>query len=319
MRAMETVDGDLAFLGIGGKMGPTMARMAARASQEAGVSRRIFGISRFSSPDVRARLESWGIETISCNLLDEAAIGKLPDVPNVISMVGFKFGARDNPARTWAVNCYLPSLVAKKFRRSRIVAFSTGNVYPLTPVETEGPTEETPPAPLGEYAMTALGRERMFQYFCDELQIPTALLRLNYATELRYGVLVDLAEQVFTSQPIDLSMSYVNVLWLADANAMGLAALEYTEVPARIFNLSGPKLRVRDVAEEFGRRLGKSPRFTGEEGATALLNDGRGAYRLLGSPEVDTDQMLHWTAEWLLSGGERSGKPTHFQVRDGKF
>ena len=317
--AMRRIEGDVAFLGIGGKMGPTMARMAQRASQESGVQRRIYGVSRFSTPEIRARLESWGIQTIPCDLLDDSAVAKLPDVPNVVSMVGFKFGARDAPARTWAINCYLPSLVARKFRRSRIVAFSTGNVYPLTPVDTEGPTESTAPAPLGEYAMTALGRERIFQYFCEELEIPTALLRLNYATELRYGVLVDLAEQVQTGAPIDVSMSYVNVIWLADANAMGLAALRHCEVPARIFNLSGPKLRVRDLAEGLGRHLQKIPRFTGDEGPTALLNDGRGAYELLGAPQTDADQMLRWTADWLARGGERSGKPTHFQVRDGKF
>ena len=320
IEALAAVDGDLVLLGVGGKMGPTLARMARRALDAVGGKRRVIGVSRFSSGDVRRRLESWGVETIACNLLHEEEVAALPDAANVICMTGLKFGASQNPALTWAMNCYLPALVCRKYRDSRIVAFSTGNVYGLVPVASGGSVETDAPRPDGEYAMTTLGRERMFEYFGRELNIPLALLRLNYATELRYGVLVDLAQQVWREQPIDISMGHVNVIWLADANAMTLAAFAHTRTPAHVINVGGPDiLKMREVCLRFGELFGKPVRFTGESGPTALLNNGRRGYELLGEPQVSLEQMLRWTADWVASGGESLGKPTHFQVRDGKF
>ncbi len=322
-QAIETLaalDGDLLILGIGGKMGPTLARMAKQASQQAGVARRVIGVSRFSDSALRQRLESWGVETIAGDLLDEACVEALPDVPNVIFMTGMKFGASRNPAMTWAMNGYAPALVCRKLRHSRIVAFSSGNVYPLVPLDSGGSKETDEIGPVGEYAITVLGRERMFQYFSDRYQIPMALLRLNYATEMRYGILADIAQDVFHERPVEVSTPMFNVIWQADANAMTLAALAHTAVPPRIINVAGPEfLRVRDVAEQFGRLMNKPVRFTGQEGTTAFLNNGTEGHRLLGNVSVDVETMIRWTAEWVRRGGESLGKPTHFQVRSGKF
>lgn len=322
-KAVETLaklDGDLLILGVGGKMGPTLARMAKRASQQAGVARRVIGMSRFSDAGLRQRLESCGVETISGDLLDEAAVETLPDVPNVIFMTGMKFGASRNPPLTWAMNCYAPALVCRKFRHSRIVAFSSGNVYPLVSLDSGGSKETDEVGPIGEYAITVLGRERTYQYFSDCYQIPTALLRLNYATEMRYGILADIASDVFHERPVEVSTPLFNVIWQADANAMTLAALGHVAVPPRIINVAGPEfLRVRDVAEQFGRLMNKPVRFTGQEGSTAYLNNGSEGHRLLGAVSLDADTMIRWTADWVRRGGESFGKPTHFQVRSGKF
>jgi len=322
-QAVETLaalEGDLLILGVGGKMGPTLARMAKRASQQAGVTRRVIGMSRFSDSALRQVLESWGVETIAGDLLDEASVESLPDVPNVIFMTGMKFGASRNPAMTWAMNCYAPALVCRRLRHSRMVAFSSGNVYPLVPLDSGGSKETDEVGPIGEYAITVLGRERTLQYFSDRYQIPTALLRLNYATEMRYGVLVDIAQAVFQEQPVEVSTPMFNVIWQADANAMTLAALAHTAVPPRIINVAGPEfLRVRDVAEQFGRLMNKRVRFTGQEGSTAYLNNGSEGQRLLGKVSADTETMIRWTADWVQRGGASLGKPTHFQVRSGKF
>ena len=318
--ALRRLDGDLVLLGVGGKMGPTLARMARRASDVAGVKRRIFGVSRFNSPGLRERLEGWGVETISCDLLDHDGVARLPDAPNVIYMTGMKFGASANPPLTWAMNCLAPSLVCRRYAQSRIVAFSTGNVYGLVPVASGGSVETDAPRPDGEYSMTALGRERMFQYFSQVQQTPVALLRLNYATELRYGVLVDMARDVAAGRPVDISMGHVNVIWLTDANAMTLAAFDHVAAPARIINLAGGEiLNMREVCHEFGQQLNQTPTIIGQEGPDALLNNGRGAFSLLGTPQVDAQQMIRWTADWVARGGENYGKPTHFQTRSGKF
>ncbi|MDP6442153.1 MAG: NAD-dependent epimerase/dehydratase family protein [Pirellulaceae bacterium] len=320
LERFASIDGDIMFLGVGGKMGPTMARMARRAADEVGAPRRIIGVSRFSSPETRRQLEADGVETIACDLLDEAAVAQLPAAANVVFMSGFKFGSADNPALTWAMNCYAPATVSRRFRDSRIAAFSTGNVYPLCPPSSGGSREDCPLDPIGEYAMTALGRERMFQYFAGEFGFPLTLLRLNYATELRYGVLVDIAVAVNAETPLPLATGYVNVVWLGDANAMTLRALALDPDAPQVINLAGePIVSVRDVALRFGEMLGKQVHFVGAEGETALLNDGRGGYSHLGHPETDIDTMIEWTADWVGRGGERLGKPTHFEVRDGKF
>lgn len=320
IEAMGRMQGDLLLLGVGGKMGPTLARMAVRASEAAGVRRRVLGVSRFTSAVARQRLEACGVETIACDLLDERAVAALPDVPNVLYMTGMKFGASGNPGMTWAMNCYAPAVACRRYSTSRIVAFSTGNVYGLTPVAGGGSVESDPARPDGEYSMTALGRERMFQYFSAEQGTPVALLRLNYATELRYGVLVDLALQVQAGAPVDISMGHVNVIWLADANAMTLAAFDHVAPGATILNLAGADiLPLADVARQFAARFGKSVELVGAAGPDALLNNGRASYPLLGAPQVDAARMIEWTADWVARGGENLGKPTHFQVRNGKF
>jgi nucleoside-diphosphate-sugar epimerase len=318
--AVGRADGDVVVLGVAGKMGPTLARMARRAMDAAGVSHRVIGVSRFSSPDQQRALETHGIDTVRCNLLDEASLARLPDAPNVIFMAGRKFGSLGDEPLTWAMNTHLPALVCSRYRRSRIVAFSTGNVYGLTPRGRGGSREEDPPAPIGEYAMSCLGRERMFQYFSREYEIPVAILRLNYAVEMRYGVLADLAGRIFRREPVDLTMGYVNVIWQADANAMALAALRYASTPPLIVNVAGPEeLRVRAVCEELAEQQNMDVSFINCEAEDALLSDGTRGWALFGTPRVDAGQLLTWTADWVTRGGETLGKPTHFESRAGRF
>lgn len=318
--AMGRLQGDLILLGVGGKMGPTLARMAMRASQAAGVRRRIIGAARFSSPGLESQLQQHGLETIRCDLLDPAQLQSLPEVPNVIYMAGMKFGTSGQSALTWAMNSFLPGLVCQKFRRSRIVAFSTGNVYNLSPVTRGGSLETDPCDPVGEYAISAMGRERIFEHFSRTLGIPVAILRLNYATEMRYGVLLDLAMQVQAGQAIDLAMGNFNAIWQADANAMTLAALAHVASPPFVLNIAGPEiLSVRRVCQQLGQLLGKTVNFKGQEAADALLSNGQLGHRLFGYPRVGPLQMIHWLADWVGRGGATLGKPTHFEVRDGVF
>jgi nucleoside-diphosphate-sugar epimerase len=320
VEAVARCDGDLIVLGVGGKMGPTLVRMAKRAMDAAGASRRVIGVARFSSPDQRRALETRGIETIRCDLLDERAVTSLPDAPNVIFMAGRKFGSTGDEALTWALNTHLPSIVCRRYRSSRIAAFSTGNVYGLTPHGGGGSREEDAPAPVGEYAMSCLGRERMFEYCSRAQGTPVAILRLNYATEMRYGVLVDLAGRVARGDPIDLTMGYFNVIWQADANAMALAALAHASTPPTIVNIAGPEeLSVRNVSAEIARRLGVDVTFTGAEAPDALLSNGSRGWRLLGSPRVDAARLVEWTIDWVRRGGASLGKPTHFESRAGRF
>ena len=317
---LADLEGDIIFLGAGGKMGPTMARMAQRASELAGTKRRIIAVSRFSDAAAAKRLESWGVETVSSDLLDETAVNELPDAPNVVYLAGMKFGTSGNEPVTWAMNTHLPSVVCRRYRGSRIVALSTGNVYGLTSVESSGSKEGDALDPAGEYAMSCLGRERMFQYFSEALGIPVALVRLNYATELRYGVLVDIARKVFDGEPVDISMSFFNSIWQRDANAMILQLLGEARTSAEIFNVAGPThLRTRDVAEAFGRHLNRDVNFIGSETDTALLSDSSRVYGITGEPEVEAAQMIAWIAKWLENKGELLGKPTHFEARDGKY
>ena len=320
IRSLGQLEGDLVILGAGGKMGPTLARMAQRASEAAGVKRRVIAVSRFRESGLVERLQKWGVETHSCDLLDERAIAELPRAANVIFMVGLKFGASTNPALTWAMNCYVPMLVSKKYYDSRIGVFSSGNVYGTARVDQGGSRESDPLAPVGEYAITVLGRERMFEYCSHEFEMPVVQLRLNYATELRYGVLVDIARRVAAEEPIDVTMGWVNVIWQTEANAMALQALEHSASPPCTLNLAGPEfLRVQDVAKRFGELFGKPVHFAGTEAEDALLSNAEKSYRLLGKPQVTANQMIEWTANWVGQGGESLGKPTHFQSRDGKY
>lgn len=320
VECLEGIDGDILILGAGGKMGPTMARMAKRASELAGSKSQVLAVSRFSEAGLAERLESWNIETISCDLLNEDAVAKLPAAPNVVYLAGMKFGTSGSESKTWAMNTHLPSVVCRRFHGSRIVALSTGNVYGLTSADSAGSSEGDALNPAGEYAMSCLGRERMFQWFSESLQIPTALVRLNYATELRYGVLVDIAQKVFHGEAIDISMSHFNTIWQRDANAMILQLLGETRSPAEIFNVTGPThLRTKDVAEEFGRLLDREVILTGKETDTALLSDSSRIFAITGEPEVEAAQMMEWVARWLQNDGALLDKPTHFEARDGKY
>jgi len=317
---LRRLNGDLMLLGVGGKMGPTLARMARRASDAAGGRRRIIGVSRFSSGPLEGQLREQGIEAIRCDLLDRAQLDRLPDVPNVVFMTGMKFGSTGNESMTWAMNAYLPGMVCEKFHKSRIVAFSTGNVYGLSPVVRGGSLETDSPQPVGEYALSCLGRERIFEHFSRTLGIPMAILRLNYATELRYGVLVDIARAVWDGQPIDLAMGNCNVIWQADANVMALQAFDHLASPPRILNIAGPELLcVRRLAERFGELLGKPVTFRGVEQSEALLSNGQLGHQLMGYPRIGVRQMVEWIADWVRRGGACHGKPTHFEVRDGTF
>ena len=318
--AMRRVEGDIVILGVAGKMGPTLARMARRALDAAGLPGRVIGVSRFSSPAPQRALEQHGVETIRCDLLDEEALARLPDAANVIFMAGRKFGSTADESLTWAMNTHLPALVCRRYRTSRIAAFSTGNVYGLTSNGRGGSREDDVPAPVGEYAMSCLGRERMFEYFSRAHRTPVAILRLNYATEMRYGVLVDLARRVRQGEPIDVTMGYFNVIWQADANAMALAALAHASSPPFIVNLTGPEeLGVRAVCTELARLLGVEVSFAGQEARDALLSNGARGWERLGAPRVDASRLLEWTADWTRRGGESLDKPTHFESRSGRF
>ncbi len=320
VEAMGRVEGDLIVLGAGGKIGPSLARMARRASEAAGVPRRILAVARFSDPELARRLESQGIEPIRCDLLDRKALDALPDAPNILYLAAMKFGASAQTATTWAMNTYLAGMVAERYAGRRIVAYSTGNVYGMVPVGSGGSLETDPVEPVGEYAMSCLGRERMFTYFSEQHGTPTVLVRLNYAHECRYGVMVDLAQQVLAGKPLNLAMGYFNAIWQGDNNAWTLQSLEHAASPPRVLNVTGAEtLRVRNVAEELGRLMNKPVTFTGTEASDALLSNASQAYELFGRPTVTSGQLIRWIADWQARGGPSLGKPTKFQSRDGKF
>jgi hypothetical protein len=318
--AMASLDGDLLILGAGGKMGPSLARRARRAAEQANVSKRIIAVARFSNQGLVERFRSEGVETITADLLEPGALSRLPDVDNVIFMAARKFGTSGAEYLTWAMNTYLPGLVAERYRDSKIVAFSTGNVYPLRSASQGGASESTGVEPVGEYGQSALGRERMFEYGASKWHTPVAILRLNYAIDLRYGVVPDIGRAVYERRPVDLRMGLVNVIWQGDANSVCLRSFAHCQAPPNILNLSGPEtLSVRYLAQEFGRRFGVEPVLTGEESNTALLTNAAKVHQMFGYPEVSALDLIDWTAAWIASGGGSLNKPTHFQVRDGRF
>jgi dTDP-4-dehydrorhamnose reductase len=317
---VRSLNSPLVVLGAGGKMGPSLCALARRAADEAGHNLEVMAVSRFSSPDARRWLEERGVSVHAADLMDPTAVRGLPDAENVIYYVGLKFGTRDNPAQTWAVNTLVPAYVAERFEQARIVALSTGNVYPLVPVGKGGSKESDPLTPLGEYANAAVARERIFEYFSQQNGTRMALVRLNYAVDLRYGVLVDIAKKIARGEPVDLTMGYFNCIWQRDANDMILRTLDMTAQPAVALNLTGAEtLSVRETAERLSRLMDTTVSFTGEEAETALLSDAGRAHDELGVPQTPIETVLHWTAEWVRTGGGTLGKPTGFEVRDGRY
>ena len=320
VEALRHCPGDVVVLGAGGKMGPTVARMAARAANLVGDGRRVFAVSRFGTPEVAHALGAAGVDTIVCDLLDRDAVAQLPDAPNVIFMAGQKFGTSDAPANTWAMNTIVPAICAERFRAARIVAFSTGNVYPLTPAIQGGARETDSVGPVGEYANSALGRERVLEFYSTRNRTTVAIIRLNYAIDLRYGVLADIGLRVWRGEPVPLSMGHVNVIWQGDASRIAIEALAHAATPPFVVNVTGTEtLAVRDVAEMFARALEKPVRFKGKERADALLSNTDRMRSTFAAPDVPLDTMIQWIADWIRKDRPMLGKPTHFEERSGKF
>ena len=316
----QQLDGDTIVLGAGGKMGPTLALRLQKALREAGRNTQVLAASRFQSAEAVAVLRDGGVETLSCDLLDQAQVQSLPRVPNVLFLAGRKFGSAGDPELTWAMNTIVPAHVAHHYRDSRIVAFSTGNVYPFATPEQGGCVETDAPAPKGEYAQSCLGRERIFEYYSKHFNTPCLIFRLNYAIDLRYGVLVDIAQQVYAGKPVNLSVPSVNVLWQGDANSYAMRSLALCASPARTLNVTGPEtIQVRRVAEFFARRFAREPQFEGVSSGLALLNNASACHAELGYPEVTADQLMEAVATWVENGGSSLNKATKFQVTDGKF
>ncbi|WP_411829944.1 NAD-dependent epimerase/dehydratase family protein [Paenibacillus sonchi] len=320
LEELARVDGDIMLLGVGGKMGPSLAGLAVNAIREAGLDKKVIGVSRFSNDALKQELLEAGVEIISADLSDDSALQALPETKNILYMAGNKFGTTGNEHFTWMMNAYLPGRVAERFRNSRIVVFSTGNVYPLTPVGQGGATERTSPNANGEYGQSCLGRERIFEHFSHKNGTPMFIYRLNYAIDLRYGVLLELARSVKEQRPIDITMGHANVIWQGDANELALRALLRCSSPPNVMNITGPEtISLRWAATEIGRRLGIEPDFTGEEAPNALLSNASKAAASFGYPQVTLAQMIDWVAEWVRLDGATWNKPTHFQEREGKY
>lgn len=317
---LSQLDGDIMLLGVGGKMGPSLARLAVNAIRQAGLDKKVIGVSRFSNKVLSRELEAAGVEIISADLSDDKALQALPETQNILYMAGNKFGTTGNEHFTWMMNAYLPGRVAEHFRNSRIVVFSTGNVYPFTPVGQGGATERTSPNANGEYGQSCLGRERIFEHFSHKNGTPMFIYRLNYAIDLRYGVLLELARSVKEGRSIDITMGHANVIWQGDANEIALRALLRCSSPPNVMNITGPEtLSLRWAANEFGRKLGVEPIFTGQEAPTALLSNAAKVAATFGYPQVSLAEMIDWIGDWVGRGGETWNKPTHFQEREGKY
>ncbi|MHC4496167.1 MAG: NAD-dependent epimerase/dehydratase family protein [Planctomycetota bacterium] len=314
--ALANLSGDVVVLGAGGKMGPTLAMMLRKASS----NRSIYAVSRFSNKAARTGIERTGIKTVEADLLDESQYSRLPDVENVFFLAGMKFGASGNQPLTWAMNSFVPTLAARHYKDSRIVAFSTGNVYPLVDINSGGASEETGPGPIGEYAQSCLGRERMFEYFSQLHGTPITIVRLNYANEPRYGIIVDLATKILNGDPIDLSMGAVNLIWQRDANDYIIRAIALAKSPPAILNVAGPDIvAVRRLVEQIAGILGKEPKFVSRQTETALLSDASYCLSEFGPPLTTLDQMVSMIVEWVASGKKTLNKPTKYDIRDGKF
>ncbi|MGC8740990.1 MAG: NAD-dependent epimerase/dehydratase family protein [Candidatus Sumerlaeaceae bacterium] len=319
--ALSRCTGDLMILGVGGKVGPSLARMAVRAFAAAGKNAKVFGVSRFSDVELRRDLQLAGVHPIPCDLLNFREVEQLPKVPYVIFLAGRKFGGRGTEPLTWATNTAVPLCLAPLLAEAeRLVAFSTGCVYPLVPVHSSGCSEEHSVGPVGEYAWSCLGRERIFEYLCEHWHAPTVLIRLNYAHALRYGVLTDIASDIAAGRRVSLRVPAVNIIWQGDMNNWTLRSIALAEVPARKLNVSGlRKLWVREVALSLAAQMGKDVHFADDEGKVAYLTDARRAHEIFGHPQVDEETMIRWTAHWVGHGMPLLGRPTHFQVTDGQF
>jgi nucleoside-diphosphate-sugar epimerase len=310
------LSGDIVVLGAGGKMGPTLAMMLNKASP----CKRIYAVSRFSDKAARSRIEQAQIETIEADLLDESNYYKLPIEENVFFLAGMKFGSTGNQPLTWALNSFVPALVARHYKDSRIVAYSTGNVYPLVDVAGSGATEETTPEPIGEYAQSCLGRERMFEYFSNLYNTPVTLIRLNYANEPRYGIIVDLTSKILNDEPIDLTMGAVNLIWQRDANDYIIRSITLAKSPPTVLNVTGPDtIPIRRLAEQIGKTLGRKPKFVSQEAESALLSNASYCLNTFGPPHTTLEQMVSMIAKWVTAGKKTLNKPTKYEIRDGKF
>jgi nucleoside-diphosphate-sugar epimerase len=320
---ISRLHGDVLILGASGKMGPSLARRVHRAVMRTGSASRVMAASRFSSPGsevARATLDADGIRTLACDLLDPRQIATLPRCEHVLYLAGRKFGTLDRTDLTWATNTVAPVRVAEHFRQSRIVTFSTGHVYSMVPVGGRAPTEDDPPVAVGEYAQSCLGRERVIEFVSRQDAMPALIFRLNYAVDLRYGTLVDIARRVFAGEPVDLTMGFFNAIWQGDANSYALRGLELCSTPPAILNVTGPeRISVREIAQWFGSAFGRPPRFTNTEGPLALLSDSSRCRSLLGEPTVPLSVLRQWVAHWVQTGGASLNKPTHFEVVDGRF
>ena len=320
LECVSRLCGDVLILGAGGKIGPSLARRIHRAVTRTGGTSRVMAASRFSSAPARASLDADGIRTIACDLLDPRAIAALPRCASVFLLAGRKFGTLDRTDLTWAINTVVPAHVGAHFSQSRIVVFSTGNVYPMVPAGGPAPTEADPPAPAGEYAQSCLGRERVIEYFSHQEGMPAVIFRLNYAVDLRYGVLVDIARSVFNGEPVDLTIGFFNAIWQGDVNSYAIRSLALCSTPPAILNVTGTeRISVREIARWFGSAFGRRPRFTNSEGPLALLSDSSRCRVQLGEPIVPLAVLRQWVAHWVQAGGSSLNKPTHFEVADGRF
>ncbi len=316
IKVVAGLKGNIVVLGAGGKMGPTLAMMLRKASS----GKNIYAVSRFSDREARNRIEQAGITTIEADLMDESQYCKLPHAENVFFLAGMKFGSTGNQPLTWAMNTFVPTLAARHYKNSRIVAFSTGNVYPFLDIAGGGATEETPPEPVGEYAQSCLGRERMFQYFSQLYGTPVALVRLNYANEPRYGIIVDLAVKILNDTPIDLTMGAVNLIWQRDANDYIIRSITLAESPPAILNVAGiENIPIRRLAVQIADVLGKEPKFVSTEGPVALLSNASRCLSAFGGPQTTLDEIISMIARWVASGRKTLNKPTKYDVTDGKF
>jgi nucleoside-diphosphate-sugar epimerase len=315
-KVVAGLNGDIVVLGAGGKMGPTLAMMLKKASPK----KRIYAVSRFSDKAARSRIEQTQIETIEADLLDESHYRKLPDVENVFYLAGMKFGTTGNQPLTWAMNSYMPALVAKHYKNSQIVAYSTGNVYPLVDIASSGATEATIPEPIGEYAQSCLGRERMLEYFSQIYNTPVTLIRLNYANEPRYGIIVDLTSKILNDEPIDLTMGAVNLIWQRDANDYIIQAITLAKSPPAVLNVTGADtVPIKILAEQIGKVLDKNPKFVSQEAPSALLSNASYCHNRFGPPQTTLEQMIAMITKWVAAGKKTLNKPTKYEIRDGKF
>jgi len=320
IRDITAIDGDIIILGVGGKMGPDLARLCKAAIVRAGIEKKVTGVARFSEPGLQQELEDEGIQTIKADLLDDKVWATFPKVKNVLYLAGTKFGTKGNEPFTWAMNTFLPSRVAEYYKDSRIVVFSTGNVYPLTETDSGGATEQLPPQPAGEYGQSCLGRERIFQYFSGKYNTPLLIYRLNYANDVKYGVLLEIARSVWEGRAIDLTMGNVNVIWQADANEFAIRSLLHCSTPSTILNITGPEtVSVRWIATWYGDFFDKKPVFTGQESSTALLSNAAESFKRFGYPSTSLKVMMEMIGDWIRNEGATINKPTHFQERDGNY